>query len=588
MQAAGVDPRIAPQGSPALGEVPQVDAPPVAPAPGTDEDILQNSSQADEGQPAPPPEIQEIYGDIWNQLDEAGKQEIMKSHGYNDRGEKLGGAVRSGIIGPDSAPSQEYITAQIESGNMSVPQLIESGAPPEMVQAATDQLVNRGGSGLVPPSEIDQQFVADQTPAAEAIASGEVTPAEALEPDTFDPRGKDQRPKVGTAESAAAVKDVVTQNETPEDVAATDAAVETAGGIDAVQAAGQTEAKDPSKMDSVKSSLKEAFGDLFDGKELARAAIMMLGGMATGMSPQQALAFAGKGYINRIDAKETASNKHINDLVKGGKYNNASIAKYKESGDPSDLIAIAESPKRSGNFETFYQNGKRIKGEEVTLANGSKVYVDERGAPINQFSATTDASRAPGTPEYRDRINAESKDYGAQVQNLVDRHGTTKEDGNTFYRTAIEPKKAGRDIAAFALKHNIPPEAMGSIIENAYLDANAASSGDKKVRDITPYLNAQFVEATVGDPTLFQLEGGKTVDGEKVQQVINGISTQVKSRNPERYGGMSNSAISTQIMQVARSNWAKLGTDVQQSYKPRKGETPFMAYLRAELQKGVA
>ena len=26
--------------------------------------------------------------------------------------------------------------------------------------------------------------------------------------------------------------------------------------------------------------------------------------MATGMSPQQALAYSGKGYINRIDAKE--------------------------------------------------------------------------------------------------------------------------------------------------------------------------------------------------------------------------------------------------------------------------------------------
>ena len=569
--------------APPVDPSPSRATPPAPPAPNSDEALLQNSSQADMNQPGPPPEIQEIYGDIWNQLDAGGKQEILKSHGYNERNEKLSGAVQSGIIGPDSAPSPEYVAAQVESGNLTVPQLIESGAPPEMVQAATDQLVNKGGSGLVPPSEIDQEFVADQTPAAQAIASGEVTPQEALVSDTFDPRGKDQRTR---PEKDAEIRNVVSQ-EPPEETAATNAIVEQSGGVDAVRIAGEAAIKEPGKKEGFMSALKGAFGDLFDSGELARAAILMAGGMATGMSAQQALAFAGKGYINRIDAKAANHDKRVYELSKGAKHTPGSIAAYKESGDPADLIAIAETPERTGNFETFYQNGRQVRGEEVKLANGSKVYVDSNGKPINQYSATTDASRSPGTQEYRDRVTAEAKDYGVQVQNLVDRHGTTKDDGNTFYRTGIEPKKAGRDIAAFALKHNIPPEAMGAIIENAYLDAHSSSVDGKKANDITPYLNTQFVEATVGDPTLFQLEGGKTADAEAVQQIINGISTQVKSRNPERYGGLSNTAISTQIMQVARGNWAKLGSDVQQSYKPRKGETPFMAYLRAELSQGI-
>ena len=96
------------------------------------------------------------------------------------------------------------------------------------------------------------------------------------------------------------------------------------------------------ERNKVASTLKETFGDLFDKKELARMGVLMLGGIATGMSPGQALAFAGTQYLNRIDAKEA----NYQQVAASGKYTKQSVAEYKKTGDPNVLAAVGTSPER--------------------------------------------------------------------------------------------------------------------------------------------------------------------------------------------------------------------------------------------------
>ena len=72
----------------------------------------------------------------------------------------------------------------------------------------------------------------------------------------------------------------------------------------------------------IAGTIRETFGDLFDKKELARMGVLMLGAMATGMSPGQSLAFAGTQYLNRLDAKQA----NYDQFAASGQFTKQSLA----------------------------------------------------------------------------------------------------------------------------------------------------------------------------------------------------------------------------------------------------------------------
>ena len=601
--------------------VPPVDSAPPAPAPGSDEDILQNSSQADEAIPGPPPEIQEIYGDVWNQLDEPGKQEILSSHGYNDRGEKLGGSVQSGIIGPDSVPSPNYIQAQMDTGHLTVPQLVESGLPPQQIQDYAEASV----SGQIPPrvsqpGEVPGPYdPAAQVPQLQAIADGSIDPA-AIQADAangiptpadaFDPRGPEQQPPtaetvaeapVASPERVAQVQSIVDQQAPPEseDSAQILSITKQAGGPEAVEAKGQEVADaEPGKMGGFMDALKGAFGDLFDKRELARAAILMAGGIATGMSPRQALAFAGKGYISRIDAKEAATqqaaaakaanhDRQIHDLVKGGKYDPKSINAYKKSGDPTDLILKgdpAEAPVRTGKFKTLYGPNGAVKVEEVKFGDQVK-QVDGNGNFVSEFDHSADASSQVYTPEGRERMQAESKEYAgiiAEAQGVVIE--ANKAAGTGTVNTGILPKAAGNEAARWAIENNVPPAGMGRLLTNAF---EAAQFDGQKAKSIVPYLNDQFIKANVGDTANFKHADGKAVEAQKTNQWLSTMSNNLRRANPEVFGNASNTEISQFLLgSSANADWVALPEDVKATYAKQgkaMGYSGWMFYMNQQL-----
>ena len=147
-------------------------------------------------------------------------------------------------------------------------------------------------------------------------------------------------------------------------------------------AGAQAIAKDPGLFKNISGSLKSAFGDLFDSKELARMAVVFAGAMLTGASAGQALAYAGGMYMQRVDARAAQYDK----LVLSGKYTPESLKVYKESEDLTDLVPVAEKPTVTGKFHTMYtKSGQAVVVQEAKVGDNT-VLIDEQGRQVNGYA----------------------------------------------------------------------------------------------------------------------------------------------------------------------------------------------------------
>ena len=422
----------------------------------------------------------------------------------------------------------------------------------------------------------DNQAIRDDATAAEkkremleAIATAEAagdTEAVAALTEKLDEATDDP----GPADDAAALEELATSPEFEEEDDPSKPSDKGQQTPEQVVAEGKKQP--PAMIEKAKGFFKDAFSDLFDGKELARMAIMYAGSRALGYSHGGSLNWAAKQYVGRLDAKQTA----LNDLIKSGKYTPASIEAYKKSGDIGDLQAPGITPKALGNFKTFFSpQGQQVRAEEYDL-DGAKVWMTPDGRRVNaQWSE--DKSLVPGTKEYSDRIKNDSKQYGDMISGLRGQFGTIDKENNV-YATELVPEVAGNKVAKWAIENKIPPEYMGSIVEGAYHAAIAdAQESGRKVRDLTPYLNAQFVSAQVGDVDLFKDKSGKVVSGRKVQQAITNIQSLVPNTS------------TTAIIQAARGRWNALPQEERDRLNKQAGpgESGFLLYIQKETTKAV-
>ena len=329
--------------------------------------------------------------------------------------------------------------------------------------------------------------------------------------------------------------------------------------------------------------LKSIFGDLFDKKELTRMAIMYAGSRALGYSHNGSLGFAAKQYVNRVDTKVANKTAHINKLISGGKYKPASIEAYKESGDVNDLKPIGDPITKTGNFKNFYKNGKRIRATEVKSGK-SAYWITPDGKQVNA-SYTEDASIVRGTPEYSKRIKADSATYTGMIKDLRSQFGTIEvEDGADQYKTELAPSVSGGDIARWAAENNVPAELMPQVVNNAYHNAlqHSAVSG-KKVRDLTSFLNDQFVIATSGSNDLFKDPEGNTVAGPRVSALIKQVTATARNR-----GKAINAS---QAVAIYRKAWNDLDDKARKDWQSKSQggtkENGFMKFMEADLQSSL-
>ena len=497
--------------------------------------------------------------------------------------------LQQAVTAPD-APGAEFIDQRVDALQ---DQLSGLGVPPESQGVGTDLREPAPGErpnigvpqGLEVPGEVGGVPGIDSAPpdVAQQTIDEEV-------PDAADPR------KEGTAKQkpqSMARKDPGQAMATAEQVVNEQGEEPSAELMnkpkqEVIKQAEQLAEKNPGMVQQAENTLKQAFGDLFDSKELMRMGVLFLGALATGASPGQALAYAGQNYLARVDAAASNKAKYQHDLIKSGKYTPASIEAYLESNDPSQLIPTEQlgTMEELGNQEEFFDSkGNRITAREVKVGD-NKYWVDGQGRPVNLNNVHTDPSRAPGTPEYTKRIQTEAKTYTKAFEEMQERFGTFGEGAEKQYATELLPGKVGLNAAKWANKNGVPADAMGSLLDNAYQSAIAeAKMTGKKPRSIEAYLNEQYIKSEVGDPALFMDKDGNPAEATKVNELMNIFQNQLS--NHPAYQGLSKTAISTRVIQAGRAEWNNLDPDIKLMYERRAGpgQSPFMVYLLNEASK---
>ena len=368
------------------------------------------------------------------------------------------------------------------------------------------------------------------------------------------------------------------------------------------------ETKNTSQVTEAKGLLSSVFGDLFDSKELMRAAIMYLGGRATGMTGNQALAFAGKTYLAREEANDTAMKKHINKLITDGDYTTASIKLYKETGDIDVLQPKGATYVDLGETKTYYPISGKMKGvavqaRKVKGSDGSIKWQGQNGQFLSLNKYHTDINRSKSRP--RSAINAEVAQVEKLFTSLRDDYGTVKtaQGGESaVYRTRLNPRLVGEKTVDWAMSNNIPPYAVGEVLEGAYKRALADAARENKpliAESIDGYLHSQWIQMSAGDVTDFMTgdeKNPKPIETTAVNEWVGGIKSKVSAVNPKEFEGMNDIVFSTflresKLTDSYRNTEANGGISLKdrQTYIRRaNAQTPPISGYMLYMQENVA
>ena len=307
----------------------------------------------------------------------------------------------------------------------------------------------------------------------------------------------------------------------------------------------------------------------------------MLGGIATGMSPGQALAFAGTQYLNRIDAKES----NYQQVAASGKYTKQSVAEYKKTGDPNVLAAVGTPPERTGNFVTKYDSkGKPVQLEEVKV--GKSTYLqDAQGNIRSGFDFKTDPSEVRGSPEYRTRVKTATTNIKSQLTEMRDAFDVyDKETGGA--NTDILPTTSANKVAEWAVDNGVSPDELGGLVESAYHDAiNDKRQDGSRARDLVPYLQQLVVRQQVGgNSAVFQSKDQpkdgppKYVNPSKLKTLNAAASNLLKSMGHK--GGVND--LSNIFYTEALKDWNGLDADTKKQWQRKALGDESGFYLFAE------
>ena len=226
------------------------------------------------------------------------------------------------------------------------------------------------------------------------------------------------------------------------------------------------------------------FGDLIDGGEIGRAIAVYLASRALGYNHDGSIGFVAKQYLKRVDAKNAQMDKWI--LANAGKYDKASLAKFKKTKDPNDLIPLGASPRSTGRKEMQYHKElgqmmayefkvKNAAGDDITYwsfdINGLKpeLRVGSGWSDENVIDVSID------------EINA-VKDVITGVHLGKDKHTTGSEKNRkTVYRSGrgsmpgIIPESVAGETAQWLFDRGIPPGKFLQPIDDAYTALIAAN-----------------------------------------------------------------------------------------------------------------
>ena len=349
--------------------------------------------------------------------------------------------------------------------------------------------------------------------------------------------------------------------------------------------------------DKTKSFLGNLFGSLFDSQELGRMAVMYLGSRAMGYSHEGSLAFAGKNYINRVDAKVAAAEKFARDNV--GKFKLKSLELYKKTRKLTDLEPIGAPVERQGSYKTFYgksKTGESIKIQAEKVKIGDNFYWhDSKGNIVDGTIFKENAYDVVGTKEYNDRVRTTTKQLAEIIKE--NRLKISKENKPLKYATDITPTEGGGQAAEWAIKNGVPAEKVYSLVAMAMEDANQmAMQTGERIKSIEPFLNSLVIREQTSMPDLFVSHIDN--EGKDNEQKIPVSTESFQTLNDDIYyvmqkigGKGSQFNLINQYYTQAATDWMALDEDTKKSWngKARKGiENGFMLWVQNDLATFLA
>ena len=332
----------------------------------------------------------------------------------------------------------------------------------------------------------------------------------------------------------------------------------------------------PAQVTEAKGLLSSVFGDLFDSKELMRAAIMYLGGRATGMSGNQALAFAGKTYLAREASTDAALKKHINKLITDGNHSAKSIQLYKETGDISVLEPKGVTYVSMGETETYYNTstGRGVQAQRVKGSDGSYRWQAPNGQFLRMNMYHQDKNRSEDRPRSETQAEQESiKDHFTEIQKRFGMVKGAKQGEPAKYKTDLTPGAVSAETMTWAMKNNVPVNSVNLVLTAAYERALADAERKNKpvtAKMITGYLNNQWIQMSAGDPTDFKTSDDKPIETTSVNEWVNDLQSKVSEVRPDVFKGMN---------AVQFSTWLR-DTDLTKAYSTKLSEEDRKNYIK--------
>ena len=359
-------------------------------------------------------------------------------------------------------------------------------------------------------------------------------------------------------------------------------------------------AKQTPEVTGAMAMLKGVFGNLFDSKELARAAVMYLGGRATGLSGNQALAFAGKNYIARVDAKESTYNK----VATAGLHTKETLAIFKKSMDFGDL-ALKGLPAIPTGAQPMTMYDRRT-GREITLiqkqVGDAKVWFDGN-KQVNLSTLTNDGRFAPNTQDNQTYKKSIRDNITTLVGELDDANPKTDGDGNSVTgqsKLGIAKSTIGREAVMFAIENGMELEQMEELVEKAYNEALIDTKSGKKVSRLSNYFSRAWVESNTTDAQNFFLPSedgdGKATFDKPVP--IGNITTFIKTlkdaaarEGKEELAGMNDTQVSSWLMTTdTYKAWRDLDPELRQGHIDTGaaiGVSGLMQYVMKSMVNGL-
>jgi len=373
-------------------------------------------------------------------------------------------------------------------------------------------------------------------------------------------------------------------NLTPQEAITSDVAAKAKAKADIIAAEGG--GKKTPEVSGAMSMLKGVFGDLFDSKELIRAAVMYLGGRATGMSGNQALAFAGKNYIARTDAKEGAYQK----VALEGKHTKSSLAIFKKSMDFGDLVTKGLPAVPTGDFKTMYD---RKTGREITLTEkkvGDGSYWFDGNEQVDVRALTNDGRFAPKTAAnvaYKNTIRGNVESLVTSLDSLNPSKIPDAKAG--ISELGIAKETIGREAVTFAIENGMELEQMEELVEKAYKEALVDARSGKKPTRLSDYFSRAWVESNTTDAQNFFLPG-ETKDGKPIPVPVANVTTFLQTiknaaaaSGKEGLANMSDTQVSSWLMSTdSYKAWQTMDPDLKKEYIKNgaaSGRSGMMEYI---------